>query len=48
VKELYPELRIVPRTKPELVDGLLEAGVDGVVVTLPDEAAMRDFVRRYR
>lgn len=48
VKEEHPDLRVVPRTRPELVDGLLEAGVEGVVVTLPDEAAMREFVRRYR
>jgi ABC-type sugar transport system substrate-binding protein len=38
----------VPRTRPELVDSFLEAGAEGVVVTLPDEAAMRGFVRRYR
>ena len=48
VKEEHPELRVVPRTRPELVDGFLEAGAEGVVVTLPDKAAMRDFVRRYR
>jgi hypothetical protein len=48
VKEEYPELRVVPRTRSELVNGFLEAGVEGVVVTLPDKTAMRDFVRRYR
>jgi probable F420-dependent oxidoreductase len=48
VKEQYPGLRVVPRTRPELVDGFLEAGAEGVVVTLPDENAMRAFVRRYR
>jgi probable F420-dependent oxidoreductase len=48
VKERYPDLRVVPRTRPELVDSFLEAGAEGAVVTLPDEAAMRDFVRRYR
>ena len=48
VRAKYPELRIVPRTRVELADGLLEAGADGVVVTLSDEAAMREFVRRYR
>jgi hypothetical protein len=41
-------LRVVPRTRTELVDGFLEAGVEGVVVTLPDEASLRDFARRYR
>lgn len=48
VRAEHPELRIVPRTRVELVDELLEAGADGVVVTLADETAMRDFVRRYR
>jgi len=48
VKGQHPELRVVPRTRPELVDEFLEAGAEGAVVTLPDEAAMRDFVRRYR
>lgn len=48
VKDEHPELRVVPRTRPELVDELLEAGAEGVVVTFPDEAAMRDFARRYR
>jgi probable F420-dependent oxidoreductase len=48
VKEQHPELRVVPRTRPELVEAFLEAGAEGVVVTLSDEAAMRDFVRRYR
>ena len=48
VKQEHPDLRIVPRTKPELVDGFLDAGAEGVVVTLPDEAAMREFVTRYR
>ena len=47
VKERFPELRIVPRTRPELVEGMLEAGAEGAVVTFPDEAAMRDFARRY-
>jgi probable F420-dependent oxidoreductase len=46
VKERYPELRIVPRTSPDRVDAMLEAGADGVVVTFPDEKAMRDFARR--
>jgi hypothetical protein len=48
VKERHPELRVVPRTQLPLVDGLLEAGADGVVVTCPDERTMRDLVRRYR
>jgi probable F420-dependent oxidoreductase len=48
VKEQYPDLRIVPRTSPDSVDALLDAGAEGVVVTFPDEAAMRDFAKRYR
>jgi len=47
VKERNPSLRIVPRTRPELVDGMLEAGAEGVVVTFPDESSMRDFARRH-
>jgi hypothetical protein len=27
---------------------MLEAGAEGVVASFPDEAAMRDFARRYR
>ena len=48
VKEEHPELRVIPRTTPERVDGMLEAGAEGVVVTFPDEPAMRAFARRYR
>jgi probable F420-dependent oxidoreductase len=48
VRERHPELRIVPRTRVELVDAMLDAGVDGVVVTLADEDAMAAFARRYR
>ncbi len=47
-KQEHPEVRVVPRTRVDLVDELLAAGADGVVVTLPDENAMRDFVARYR
>jgi probable F420-dependent oxidoreductase len=46
VKEQHPELRVVPRTTPERVDAMLDAGAEGAVVTFPDEAAMRDFARR--
>jgi probable F420-dependent oxidoreductase len=49
VKERHPELRIVPRTRPELVDGMLEAGAEGAVVTFAGgEAQMREFAARYR
>jgi probable F420-dependent oxidoreductase len=48
VKQRHPELRVVPRTSPERVEAMLEAGAEGVVVTLRDEAAMREFARSYR
>jgi probable F420-dependent oxidoreductase len=48
IKKRHPDLRVIPRTRPELVDGFLEAGSEGVVVTLRDERAMREFVQRYR
>jgi probable F420-dependent oxidoreductase len=48
VKERFPDLRVIPRTSTDRVDAMLDAGVEGVVVTLADEDAMRDFVRRYR
>jgi probable F420-dependent oxidoreductase len=47
VKERHPRLRVVPRTTPELVDGMLELGAEGAVVTFPDEASMRDFARNH-
>ncbi|MGZ8694350.1 MAG: TIGR03619 family F420-dependent LLM class oxidoreductase [Gaiellaceae bacterium] len=48
VTEQFPELRVVPRTTPEKVDGMLDAGAEGAVVSFPDETAMRDFAGRYR
>jgi probable F420-dependent oxidoreductase len=48
VKEQHPELRVIPRTSPENVDAMLEAGAEGAVVAFADEAAMRDFAGRYR
>ena len=48
VKERHPELRVVPRTSPENVEAMLEAGAEGAVVSFPDESAMHDFVGRYR
>ncbi len=47
VKERHPQLRVVPRTSPEQVDAMLEAGAEGAVVSFADGAAMRDFARRY-
>jgi probable F420-dependent oxidoreductase len=48
VKAEHPELRVIPRTSPERVDGMLDAGAEGAVVTFRDEAMMRDFARQYR
>jgi alkanesulfonate monooxygenase SsuD/methylene tetrahydromethanopterin reductase-like flavin-dependent oxidoreductase (luciferase family) len=48
VKEEHPELRVVPRTSPERVEGMLEAGAEGAVVSFRDERAMREFIARYR
>ena len=47
VKERFPELRVVPRTRPELVDAMIDAGAEGAVVTFQNDAAMSDFARRY-
>ena len=47
VKEQYPELRVIPRVSPGRVEPMLEAGAAGAVVSFPDEAALRDFARRY-
>ena len=46
VKEQHPELRVIPRTSPDQVDAMLEAGAEGAVVTFADETAMRDFAKR--
>jgi probable F420-dependent oxidoreductase len=47
VKEQHPELRVIPRTSPDRVERMLEAGAEGAVVTFSDEAAMREFARRF-
>ena len=47
VRERHPGLRVVARTMPERVEELLDAGVEGVVVTFADEATMREFAARY-
>jgi probable F420-dependent oxidoreductase len=47
VKEQYPDLRVIPRTAPEKVDAMLEAGAEGAVVSFRDEPAMRTFAERY-
>jgi len=48
VKEQHPELRVIPRTSPEKVEPMLQAGAEGAVVSFADEAAMRDFALHYR
>jgi probable F420-dependent oxidoreductase len=48
VKEQHPELRVIPRTSPERIEAMLEAGAEGVVASFPGEAAMRDLARHYR
>ena len=48
VKEQHPELRVIPRTSPDRVEAMLEAGAEGAVVSFGDETAMHDFARRYR
>ncbi len=47
IKEQHPELRVIPRTTPDRVEGMLEAGAEGAVVTFADEAAMREFARSH-
>jgi probable F420-dependent oxidoreductase len=48
VKERFPELRVIPRARPESVEAFLDAGAEGVVLSFSEENAMRDVVRRYR
>jgi probable F420-dependent oxidoreductase len=43
VKEQHPELRVIPRTSPEKVDAMLDAGAEGAVITFRDERSMREF-----
>jgi probable F420-dependent oxidoreductase len=47
VKAEHPDLRVIPRTSPERVDAMLDAGADGAVVSFRGESAMRDFARRH-
>jgi alkanesulfonate monooxygenase SsuD/methylene tetrahydromethanopterin reductase-like flavin-dependent oxidoreductase (luciferase family) len=47
VKEQHAELRVVPRTVPENVDAMLEAGAEGAALTFAGEAAMREFARTH-
>jgi probable F420-dependent oxidoreductase len=47
IKEEHPDLRVIPRTSPDKVEAMLEAGAEGAVVTFADETAMRDFARQH-
>ena len=47
VKEQHPELRIIPRTTPELFDAMVEAGAEGAALAFSDESAMREFARSH-
>jgi probable F420-dependent oxidoreductase len=48
IKERYPDLRVIPRTTPEKVDAMVDAGVEGVVVTFRGVDDMRSFAGAYR
>jgi Luciferase-like monooxygenase len=48
VKEQHPELRVIPRTRAEKVEAMLDSGAEGAVVQFADESAMRDFAASHR
>jgi probable F420-dependent oxidoreductase len=45
VKEQHPDLRVIPRTTPDKVDAMLEAGAEGAVVAFENDDAMSEFAR---
>jgi probable F420-dependent oxidoreductase len=45
VKEQHPELRVIPRTTPDKVDAMLDAGAEGAVMTFAGDDAMGAFAR---
>lgn len=47
VKTAHPELRVVPRTRPDQVDAFLDAGAEGAVASFADEQELAAFARRY-
>ena len=47
VKQDHPDLCVVPRTRPQNVDAMLDAGAEGAVVQFPSDAAMRGFAQHY-
>jgi len=48
VKKRYPEQRVIPRTSPDRVEAMLDAGAEGAIVSFGDEEAMREFAQRLR
>jgi probable F420-dependent oxidoreductase len=48
VKEQHPELRVIPRTRADRVDAMLDAGAEGAVVQFADENTMREFAASHR
>jgi probable F420-dependent oxidoreductase len=47
VKERHPELRVIPRTSPDRVQAMLDAGAEGAIVSFEHTAAMREFAERH-
>jgi probable F420-dependent oxidoreductase len=47
VKQQYPDLRVVPRTAPQNVDAMMDAGAEGAVVQFASDGAMREFAQHY-
>src|SRR5205823_14431016 len=47
VKQQHPDLRIIPRTSPQQVEEMLDAGAEGAIVSFADETAMHVFARRH-
>jgi alkanesulfonate monooxygenase SsuD/methylene tetrahydromethanopterin reductase-like flavin-dependent oxidoreductase (luciferase family) len=48
VKARHADLRVIPRTTPDKVDAMVDAGAEGVVVIFRDVDEMRGFARAYR
>ena len=45
IKQQHAELRVIPRTSPQQVEVMLDAGAEGAVITFRDVAAMRELAR---
>jgi probable F420-dependent oxidoreductase len=48
VKQQHPNLRVIPRTTPDHLEAMLEAGAEGAVLSFPNEATIRELAHRYR